>query len=207
MSTPSQTSQLRALLLGGILPIVAFTVIEEVYGTIAGLVAGMVFGVGEIAYEWIKEKKVSAMTLGGNLMLLVLGGVSLITNEGIWFKLQPALIEGAMAGFFLISVWLRKSVLFLMIEKQGALARFPEAVRESMSVLFKQAFKLMTLRIAAFLAIHAVATVWVALKYSTAVWAAFKGIGFTVTFLVYVLAEGIWLRKLVKAEVSKKTSM
>ena len=46
LESPPQASPLRALLLGGLLPVIAFTVIEEVYGTLWGLIAGMVFGVG-----------------------------------------------------------------------------------------------------------------------------------------------------------------
>src|SRR3954470_12476797 len=98
----------RALLIAAILPVIAFSVIEDRFGTLWGLVAGMGFGVGEIAYEWIKQRKVDAFTWAGNGMLLVLGGVSLVTNEGIWFKLQPAIIEAVTAVAFCGSVLLKK---------------------------------------------------------------------------------------------------
>ena len=97
LSQPGPAQQgraaLRSLLVAGLLPVIAFTVIEEVYGTVAGLIAGMVFGVGEIVYEWRTMGKVQPMTWGGNGMLLVLGGISLLTKEGVWFKLQPSIIE------------------------------------------------------------------------------------------------------------------
>ena len=90
--------QALSLFFGGLLPVIAFTLIEEKFGTLAGLAAGMIFGAGEIIYEWVKYKKVSTMTWIGNCLLLGLGGVSLISSDGLWFKLQPVLIE---AGFFI----------------------------------------------------------------------------------------------------------
>lgn len=51
-------SQALALFFGGLLPVIAFTVIEEKYGTVAGLIAGIVFGLGEVLFETIKYKKV-----------------------------------------------------------------------------------------------------------------------------------------------------
>src|SRR4051812_8922273 len=104
-------AQFKSLFLGGLLPVIIFTVIEEYYGTLWGLVAGMIFGVGEILWELYSRGKVDSMTWGGNGILLVLGGISLITQEGLWFKLQPALIEIAFAGILWGSLFLKKSLL------------------------------------------------------------------------------------------------
>ena len=88
----SPKQQALSLFFGGIFPVIAFTVIEERYGVVAGLIAGMVFGVGEIVYEFFSQRKVSTMTWIGNGLILVLGGISLFFKEGIWFKLQPAIL-------------------------------------------------------------------------------------------------------------------
>ena len=60
------------------------------------------------------------MTWGGNGLLLVLGGVSLFTQEGIWFKLQPSLMEAAMALALWVSVLLGKPILTAALRKQMA---------------------------------------------------------------------------------------
>ena len=49
---PEQKKILRSFLLGGLLPVIAFSVIEDRFGTVWGLIAGMVFGGGEIIWEW-----------------------------------------------------------------------------------------------------------------------------------------------------------
>ena len=37
-------AQAASFFFAGLLPVIAFTLIEEYYGTVAGLIAGMVFG-------------------------------------------------------------------------------------------------------------------------------------------------------------------
>lgn len=194
---PTGKAQALAFLFGGLLPVIAFTVIEEKWGTVAGLVAGMVFGVGEIIYELIKHKKVSLITWIGNGLLLGLGGISLISEDGIWFKLQPALFE---YGFFLflIGSWLfKKPFLVLMIEKQNPTA----------PAFLKQRMNGMTFRLSLFFLVHGLLATWAAFSWSTENWALLKGIGLTVSMIVYMALEVVvarlQLRKKAKAPLSQ----
>jgi intracellular septation protein len=181
---------IQSLVLGGILPVIAFTVIEEKYGTVWGLVAGMVFGLGEILYSWRTQGRVDPMTWGGNGLLLVLGGVSLVTQEGIWFKLQPSLIEGAMALALWISVLMGKPILVSALKKQLIVQGNPAEILPVVS----RALAGMTIRVGVFFALHAGLAAWAALHWSTAAWAALKGIGFTISMVVYMVAESLLLR-------------
>lgn len=188
--------QLRAVLLGGLLPVIVFSVIEDRYGTVAGLVAGMIFGVGEIAYEWIKLKKVDAVTWAGNGMILVLGGVSLFTNEGVWFKLQPAIIEAATAVIFCGSVLVKRPLMAGLLKKQlAANAREAPAQPLELAPWLIPLLSGATFRFGVFFGAHAALATWAALHWSTAAWAALKGIGFTGTFILYGLLEGWGLRR------------
>ena len=177
-------SQALSLFFGGLLPVIAFTVIEEKYGTMTGLIAGLVFGFGEIIYEYLKFKKVSTMTWIGNGMLFVLGGASLFLNDGIWFKLQPAILEYGMF-IFLIGSWIiKKPFLKLMLEKQN-----PEAPE-----VFKQNLSGITLRLSFFMLAHAVLATYAAYYWSTEAWAILKGIGLTVSTILYMILESFYIR-------------
>ena len=190
-----RSQQVRALFVGGLLPVLAFTLIEEHFGTLWGLISGMGFGLGEVLWEWRSQGKVDPLTWGGNGMLLVLGGVSLLTQEGIWFKLQPALIEVVTALVLWGSVLLGKPLIQTLLQKQGALPfDLQTGLKPGVGPLFKQFFQGMTLRMGFFFAIHAALAVWVALYGSTAAWAILKGIGFTVSFIVYLVVESLVLR-------------
>lgn len=173
---------------GGLLPVIAFTVIEENYGVIAGLIAGMIFGVGEILFEMIKHRKVATMTWIGNGLLLALGGISLLSSEGIWFKLQPAIMEAAFALVLWGSCLMKKPLIVVMGEKQGQ--QFPDLLKRKLTGV--------TWRTGLFLALHAALATWAAFDWSTTHWALLKGVGFTLSFIMYLAAEVFYLRRAVR---------
>lgn len=188
MNQPSPKAQALSLLFGGLLPVILFTVIEEKYGTMAGLIAGMVFGLGEVIYELIRYKKVNTITWIGNGMLLGLGAISLFTNEGIWFKMQPAIFELLFFGILFFSWMMKKPFLKIMVEKQNP--TLPEPVKDRLSG--------MTLRLSIFFLIHAVLATYAALYWTTEAWAILKGVGLTVSMIVYMLIEGLVMRRNLK---------
>lgn len=181
---PSPKGQALSLFFGGLLPVIAFTVIEEKYGPQAGLIAGLTFGVGEIIYELARYKKVSQTTWIGNGLLLGLGAISLFFNDGIWFKLQPAIMEFGMFIFLLGSWALKKPFLKIMVEKQNP--EIPQIMKDSLSGI--------TFRMALFFLAHAVTATYAALHWSTEAWAVLKGIGLTVSMIVYMISEMFWIR-------------
>lgn len=181
---PSPKGQALSLFFGGLLPVIAFTVIEEKYGPQAGLIAGLIFGVGEIIYELARYKKVSQITWIGNGLLLGLGLISLFFNDGIWFKLQPAIMEFGMFVFLLGSWALKKPFLKIMVEKQNP--EIPQIMKDSLSGI--------TLRMALFFLAHAIIATYAAFYWSTEAWAVLKGIGLTVSMIVYMIGEMFWMR-------------
>ncbi len=183
-NSPTVKNQFAALFLGGLLPVIAFTVAEEYYGPVAGVIAGMVFGVGEIIFEWIRYKKVSSITWIGNALILVLGGISIFSAEGIWFKLQPALFEGFFAIFLWGSLFFKKNFLVMAAEKQGQ--KVPEVLIKKMDGL--------CFRMGVFFAIHTFLAVWAALYWTTTQWALLKGVGLFGSFLLYLVIELFFIR-------------
>lgn len=189
-SNTRQASQVRSLLLGGILPLVAYSVVEEVYGPTWGLALGMAFGIAEILYERLKMGKVETITWVGNGLLLALGGVSLLTQEGMWFKLQPAILEAVMGGMLIGSSAMNRPLLVELARKQRMLERFPPGV----VAIMERNFAGFNLRVGLFFMVHAIIAAWAALHWSTRAWVLLKGIGFTGSLCVYALVE-IWFMR------------
>lgn len=202
-TTPNAKNSIRALLLGGILPVIIFTVIEEKYGTYWGLIAGMVFGLGEILYEKIKFKKIDTITWVGNGLLVGMGIISLFTSEGIWFKLQPALIELFMAGLLMGSTLMGKPFLIMMAKKQNTFAQMPAPIRP----LMEKQFSGFNFRIGLFFLAHAILAAWAALYWSTRAWAILKGVGLTASLIAYMGLEIILMRSKMKTEAAKIKSV
>lgn len=172
-------SQIKALVFGGLLPVLAFTVIEEWKGPVWGTIAGLTLGAGEILYEWRKEGRVSSFTWTSNLFILVLGIIAIFTQEGLWFKLQPALLMLAMAGWVAVSSWRRAPLLVSLARKQN-----PEAPSEIFEFL-----KALNLRLGLFFLAAASLSVHAAWAWPTRAWALLKGAGLPILLLLYLTAE------------------
>ena len=184
----SRSQVLRSLLLGGLLPVIAFTVAEQIYGIVGGLIAGVVFGVGEVIYELVRFRKVQGITIIGNLLVVGLGALSLLENDSSLFKLQPAILIFAFAGLLIGSSLLGKPFLVMLAKKQ--MPNAPEAAFQQMGAMnFRAGF--------CFIAIGLL-SVEAAYHWSTAAWAALKGIGVPVIFGLYMLAEILIFRWRVK---------
>lgn len=184
-----------ATLLTGIVPVIAYAVADQFLGLFWGLVAGMGIGVGECLWEWRAQGRVSAITWGGNVALWILGGVSLATQDGIWFKLQPGILEAVFAGFLLASVVFRRPFLVEMARKQGS---FPEQAPGVIQEWVARAMGGITWRLGVFFAVHAALSTYAAFYWSTAAWAALKGIGLTVSMGLYLVVEVVLLRYRIK---------
>ena len=68
-------------LLFALLPLVAFYVAESWYGLRAGVAAAMAFSMLELAVSWYRTRKLSRMALFTAALVLVLGGLSLLSND------------------------------------------------------------------------------------------------------------------------------
>ncbi len=189
--TQTQTSSKRALLLGGLLPIIAFTAVEELYGPLWGAVAGIVFAVGEISFEWFKYGKVQTITWVAGLLIILLGGISVAFQDGIWFKLQPAILETVMAGVLWGTVMMGKPLLTTLAEKQGTFKTLPP----EKAGLMRAQFHGFSIRLGLFFFLHAILATYAAFYWSTTAWALLKGVGVTVSMMVYMAAEILVMRK------------
>ena len=158
----SKNQALRSLLLGGFLPVVVFTIVEEKYGPLWGLVLGMIFGALEVLHEAVKYRKVELITWIGNGLLIFMGGVSLLTQDGLWFKLQPSLMEAGMALLLVGSVLVGKPFLVMMAEKQKTFERFSPPL---VSVM-RESFKGITWRLGFFFSVHAFLAAYAAFYWS-----------------------------------------
>lgn len=184
-TTDAKPPSNKLVLLSGILPLIVYTVVEEVYGTYWGLIAGLVLGVVEIVAEKVLYKKISTVTWIVNALVIGLGCVSLYMNDGIWFKLQPAFAEFIMVVILWGSLMLKKPFLREMAFKQNP--DIPEHMLDFFSNI--------TFRLGIFFLIHCALAIWAAFEWSTVNWALLKGVGLTVSSVIYLAIEMWWFLK------------
>ena len=169
-----------------LLPVVAFAIFEEVYGTKAGLVAGVVLAIGEIAYEWKVLGRPQNITIVANALVLALGGLSLYESNPTFFKLQPAILVFVFAGILIGSSLIGKPFLVALMKKQR-----PDLNEMGVSLLGG-----LNLRMGIALVFAGLVGVYAAFEWPTAWWATYKAIGVPVFLIAYMFLDVvIWKRQ------------
>lgn len=178
------TTSVKSTFLIGIVPLIAYVLIEEFYGPVAGLIAGIALGVAEIAYEYFTIRKVQSITWISNALVILLGTASLFEENSALFKLQPAIMLGIFGVVLFISSLLRKPFLLELAKKQNQ--NLPKAFQNALGgINFRASFFLFAL---------SAVSVYSAFHWSTRVWALLKSVGMPVLFMAYLLAEFLVLR-------------
>jgi len=175
---------MKTLFFGGLLPVIAFTVIEHSYGPVWGTIAGLIFGAGEIIWELRRDGRVSGITLSSNILIFVLGAISITTQEGVWFKLQPAILVLAFGIWLLATNWRGQPMLVALTKKQNP--HLPEHV-----VAF---LKGLNFRLGLFFFALAALSTWAAFFWSTEAWAFLKGLGAPLLMGAYLIVEVLLFR-------------
>ncbi len=184
MAMNQKGAGVRNFLLGGLLPIAAFALVEQIYGTIGGVIAGVVFGGGEIIWEHWRLGKVQGITWLSNSLVLVLGVASIWEGNGVFFKLQPAVFMFVFALIFLISSLIGKPFLVEMSKKQNP----------DLSPQILQRFRGINTRLGFFFLFLVALSAHSAFYWSTASWAALKAVGLPALTGVFVVLEVLWIR-------------
>lgn len=180
------------LLLLGLFPVIIFWLIEDRFGTLWGIVAAVIWAIGECGYEYFKNRRIEKLTLISTGLVVVLGGFAAWLDNGILFKFQPAIVEVVFAGFLYFGSRSGDSLLYQMAQKTRPenFAGLSEPVKEHQ----RRVLNKMSKHLIWVILTHAVAMAIIAVKGTTGQWAFLKGIGFYVFFGVWMFVEVFWMR-------------
>jgi intracellular septation protein A len=159
------------LLLLQLLPIIAFLIVDSlVRDPLWAIVAALVCVALLSALSFWQNRRFDRFILIDALLIGTLGAATLISQNELFFRLKPAVIEAAMVPFLLFLALGKEATLL------GYLSRFggegtpaPEALK-----LLRKLFTVF----AALMLVHAVVVVFFALYGSRAAWAWVSGPGF-----------------------------
>jgi isopentenyldiphosphate isomerase len=110
-------SKLLLQLLPGFIPLFVFIIADEIWGTKIGLIVAIAFGVGELIYTWVKDRKFDKFILFDTLLIIALGLVSIVLDNDVFFKLKPALIGSLMCIILGISVFTPANIIMNMSQR------------------------------------------------------------------------------------------
>ena len=176
-------------LLLGFLPLLIFVAadsfLEEHFGEAKATQYALLLAIGmgflQMFYILVKEKRMDKLVLLDTGLVVVFGGVSLLSGNDIFFKLKPALMQLMMVALLGVVAFLKPHLLLTMM---GRYMQGVELQEAQLNVMQKSAQGLVIL-----LLLHSVLIAYAALYSSKAVWAFISGP------LLYILA-GIYFLSL-----------
>ncbi|MDC0861921.1 septation protein A [Alphaproteobacteria bacterium] len=85
---------------------------KDLYISIAAVIIATLISLVAL---YIKERKISTMMLVSTIILVVFGGLSLFFKNEIFFKMKPTIINSLFAIVLIISTYLNKPILKMML--------------------------------------------------------------------------------------------
>ena len=189
-------AQLLKKLLPGFIPLFVFIAADEIWGTKIGLFVAIAVGVAEMAYVAVREKRFEKFVLFDTLLLVVLGGVSILLDNDIFFKLKPGLIELILVAVLAISAFSEVNIVGMMGQRYMKDVEFSTAQMQQMRQSMKSLFFIFF--------IHTILVFYSAFFMSKEAWAFISGGLFYIIFGVYFLFEFLRQKKKQKTLVNEE---
>ncbi|WP_319502908.1 NUDIX domain-containing protein [uncultured Draconibacterium sp.] len=184
-------AQLFKKLLPGFIPLFVFIAADEIWGTKIGLFIAIAVGVAEMAWIAVKEKRFEKFVLFDTLLLVVLGGVSILLDNDIFFKLKPGLIELILVAVLAISAFSTVNIVGMMGQRYMKDVEFNTAQMQQMRRSMKSLFFIFL--------VHTFLVFYSAFFMSKEAWVFISGGLFYIIFGVYFLFEMLRQKKKQKA--------
>ena len=169
-------TELFKKLLPGFIPLFVFIAIDEIWGTRAGLVAALLIGLAEMGWIWFKEKRFDRFVLFDTGLLLVLGAISIVLDNDIFFKLKPGLVELILCAVLAVSAFSKLNIVGLMTQRYMK----DMELNEHQVIQFR---KTMALMFFVFL-MHTILVFYSAFYLSSEAWAFISGGLFYIMFIL-----------------------
>ncbi|MFZ4619528.1 MAG: NUDIX domain-containing protein [Bacteroidota bacterium] len=174
-------NQLLKILLPGLLPLIVFILVDEFYGTTAGLIVAVAFGIGQLLLTYIKDKVFDTFVLFDTLLIVVLGGISLLLDNDIFFKLKPAIVGSILCVMLGVSSFSSMNLVVMMSKRYLKGIEINDAQVQQLTRSAKILFYLFSF--------HTLLVIYSAFLMSTEAWAFISTILFYLLFGVYFLYE------------------
>jgi intracellular septation protein len=171
------------------LPAIAYWYLEENYNLKIALIGGIILCTLELSLEWFFTKHIHSLSKMNFGLIVGLGTVSLLAQDGIWFKLQPCFTGIVMGGLFYINTYRGKSYMYEIMESMNN------------NHMPKQFIILLEKHMGIFLFFYGIFMAVVAFKLPTSQWLFFKTIGFYILFIIFSIIDMFYIRTKMKKEM------
>lgn len=174
-------------ILADLFPVIVFFVAYQLYDIYVATQVAIVAAALQVAYHWLRHRKVENthwITLG---LLVVFGGLTLALRDPTFIKWKPTVVNWLFAAAFLFSqLFMQRSLLRRMMDHAVTL---PDNAWSRLNLAWVLFFFAM-----------GVLNLFVAYSFSEEIWVNFKLFGFLALTLAFMLAQGFYLAQYMEAE-------
>ncbi|GAA0836277.1 MULTISPECIES: septation protein A [Marinomonas] len=163
------------------LPILVFFVVYKLSGNIILATAVLIpASVLQVGYNWIRYKKVEKMHLVSLVLVVLLGGATVLLGDGEFIKWKPTIVNGLFAMAFLGSQFIgERNIIERMM---GDKIQLPFKVWRTLNLAW-----------VAFFLLSGAVNLYVAFSFSEDIWVDFKLFGLLGMTIVFIILQGIYL--------------
>ncbi|WP_191600658.1 septation protein A [Marinomonas algicola] len=163
------------------LPIIIFFGVYKYSGDIIIATAVLIPAtIIQVAYSWIKTRTIEKMHIVSLVLVILLGGATVLLGDGDFIKWKPTIVNGLFALAFFGSQFIgNKNIIQRMM---GDKIELPFKVWRTLNLAW-----------VGFFIVSAIANLYVAFQFSEEVWVNFKLFGLLGMTLVFIILQGIYL--------------
>lgn len=173
-----------------IFPILLFFVAFKIWGIYPATAVAIAATIGQVAWSWLRHRKVDNMLWVSLAIIVVFGGATLWLHDETFIKWKPTVLYWFFAAVLLGSALLfRKNLIRAMMEKQLTL---PDPVWRKLNLSWVLFFVVM-----------GAANLYVAFHYPTELWVNFKLFGGIGLMVVFIVGQGLMLSRYIEPEEKK----
>jgi intracellular septation protein A len=179
-------------LLGQMLPLIVFIIVDSLFNNIKiSIISAIAFAIVQLVFFYVKTNQFDWFVLLDVGLIVGLGTISIVLKNEIFFKVKPAVIEGATIVFFLVLILLPDHFLlgyFGRMMPSGMILK-PAAVGT---------MKTMLLWMTGYVLLHIGAVLYTAFYSTRKIWAIVSGPGFYLLFIpvmIVIIAKTVRKRR------------
>ncbi len=151
----------------GFLPLLVFIIADSWFGLTVGVIAAIIFGISETILVYFKNRIIDKFILFDTGLITLLGLISIVLHNEIFFKIKPALIEGILLILVGITAFSNQPLLLKMS------GRYFKGIQLSQEQLLLM--KKMMRRLFFLIFIHTILVTYAAFYMSKEAWAFISG--------------------------------
>ena len=163
-----------------VFPVIVFFVVYRFQGIYAATVAIIVTMALQIAYQWLRYRKVNKMFLVSGIAVAILGAITLALRNPLFIQWKATIVNWLFAAVFLGSQFVGDKTLIERVMGHAVQLDAP----------FWRQLNLMW--VGTFAALGA-ANLYVVYHFSEAVWVDFKMFGMTGLLLLVAIVQAVWI--------------